>query len=182
MDYELDEPTDESTHQIPSNGLLFPTFYHFPYTADPPTFTTPMRPSLTITWSPSTIPYTHHTISLVPHWRPPIWPMDHIVIFSFLSLFPFTWHILLRPDWSQVVTLCDWDLTIHFTTHEHCARFTYHLYLQPFSVACRITFKRFLGASHFQSWDTQMQLVASSIPFGAKLKRVVFRVFGITKK
>ena len=27
---------DESTHQIPSNGLLFLTFYHFPYTADLP--------------------------------------------------------------------------------------------------------------------------------------------------
>ena len=33
---------DESTHQIPSNGLLFLTFYCFPYTADPPTCTTPM--------------------------------------------------------------------------------------------------------------------------------------------
>ena len=83
--------TDESTHQILSNGLLFSTFYHFPYTADPPTCTTPMRPSPTFVWtftqSPLTIPYTHHTISPVPCWRPPIWPMDHIVIFSFLSLF-----------------------------------------------------------------------------------------------
>ena len=33
---------DKSTHQIPSNGLLFSTFYHFPYTADPPTSTVPM--------------------------------------------------------------------------------------------------------------------------------------------
>ena len=32
---------DESTHQIPSNGLLFLTFYHFPYTADPLTSTAP---------------------------------------------------------------------------------------------------------------------------------------------
>ena len=39
---------DESTYQIPSNGLLFLTFYHFPYTAGPPTSTTPMRPSPTI--------------------------------------------------------------------------------------------------------------------------------------
>ena len=32
---------DESTHQIPFNGLLFSTFYHFSYTADLPTSTTP---------------------------------------------------------------------------------------------------------------------------------------------
>ena len=31
---------DESTHQILSYGLLFSTFYHFPYTADPLTSTT----------------------------------------------------------------------------------------------------------------------------------------------
>ena len=36
--------SDESTHQIPSNGLLFSTFYHFPFTADPPTSTALMRP------------------------------------------------------------------------------------------------------------------------------------------
>ena len=41
-------PADESTHQIPSNGCLFSTFYHFPYTADPPTSTAPTRPFLTI--------------------------------------------------------------------------------------------------------------------------------------
>ena len=33
---------DESTYQILSYGLLFSTFYHFLYTADPPTCTTPM--------------------------------------------------------------------------------------------------------------------------------------------
>ena len=36
---------DESTHQILSYGLLFSTFYRFPYTADPPTSTAPSRPS-----------------------------------------------------------------------------------------------------------------------------------------
>ena len=61
---------DESTHQIPSNGLLFSTFYHFPYTADPLTSTAPTWPFPTIVWtfaqSPPTMPYTHHTISPVP--------------------------------------------------------------------------------------------------------------------
>ena len=52
------------------------------------------------------------------------------VIFSFLSLFPFTRHILSRPDWSQVIAPCSRDLTICFTTHEPCAHFTYHLYLR----------------------------------------------------
>ena len=121
---------DESTHQILSYGLLFSTFYHSPYTADPLTSTTSTWPSPTITQSPPTIPYTHRTIGPVPCWRPPIWPMDHIVIFSFLSLFPFTQCILLWPDWSQVVAPCNWNLTIHFTTHKPCARFTYRLYLR----------------------------------------------------
>src|SRR5580698_6426775 len=39
---------DESTHQILSYGLLFLTFYCFPYTAGPPTSTAPTRPSPTI--------------------------------------------------------------------------------------------------------------------------------------
>ena len=39
----LTENGDESTHQILSYGLLFSTFYHFPYTADPPTSTAPIR-------------------------------------------------------------------------------------------------------------------------------------------
>ena len=81
-------------------------------------------------WSPSTIPYTNHTISPVPHQRPPIWPTDHVAIFSFLSLFSFTQHVLLWPGRSQVITLCDWDLTICFAAHEPCACFTYHLYLR----------------------------------------------------
>ena len=126
---------DESTHQIPSNGLLFSTFYHFPYTAGPPTSTALTWPSLTITQafvqSPSTIPYTHCTISPVPCRRLLIWPMDHIVTFSFLSLFSFTWCSLSRPDWSWVIALHDRDLTICFATHEPCAHFTYHLYLRP---------------------------------------------------
>ena len=120
---------DESTHQILSNGLLFSTFYCFPYTTDPPTHTTQMWPSMIFTQSPLTIPYTHHTISPVPHRRPPIWPTDHIVIFSFLSLFSFTRCILLQPNQSQVITPHSQDLTIHFTTHKPCAHFTYHLYL-----------------------------------------------------
>ena len=82
---------DESTHQILSYGLLFLTFYHFLYTAGPPTSTTLMWLSPTFTWtftqSLPTIPYTHRTIGLVPRRRPLIWPTDHIVTFSFLSLF-----------------------------------------------------------------------------------------------
>ena len=124
------KPIDESTHQIPSNGLLFSTFYHFPYTADPPTSTMPIQPSLTIAWSSSTIPCTHHTIGPIPCWRPPIWPTNHVVIFSFLSLFSFTWHILLWPNRSQVIALCSRNLTICFTAHEPCACFTYRLYLR----------------------------------------------------
>ena len=122
--------TDESTHQILSYGLLFSIFYHFPYTTDPPTCTMPTQPSTIFTWSPSTIPYTHPTIGLVPCQRPPIWPMDHIVIFSFLSLFSFTQHVLSWPDRSQVIAPHGWDLTICFTTHKPCACFTYHLYLR----------------------------------------------------
>ena len=121
---------NESTHQILSYGLLFLLFYNFPYTANPPTCTTPMQPSTTFTWSPPTIPYTHCTISPVPHQRPPIWPTDHVVIFSFLSLFSFTWCILLQPNQSQVIAPCGQDLTIHFSAHEPCAHFTYHLYLR----------------------------------------------------
>ena len=125
---------DESTHQIPSNGLLFSTFYHFPYTAGPPTSNAPMWPSLTFTqtfaWSPSTIPYTHCTIGSVPCRRPLIWPTDHIVTFSFCSLFSFTRHILSRSDQSQIVAPCDRDLTIYFATHKPCAHFTYRLYLR----------------------------------------------------
>ena len=125
---------DESTHQIPSNALLFLTFYHFLYTTDPLTSTAPTQPFLTIMWtftqSPPTIPYTHCTIGPVPCRRPFIWPTDHIVTFSFPSLFYFTWRILLRPNQSQIVTPRDRDLTICFATHEPCAHFTYHLYLR----------------------------------------------------
>ena len=91
-----------------------------------PHWCNPLRPSA---WPPPTIPYTHCTISPVPHRRPSIWPTDHNVIFSFLSFFPFTWCILSWPDWSQVVALCNQDLTIRFTTHEPCAHLTYRLYL-----------------------------------------------------
>ena len=121
---------DESTHQILSYGLLFSTFYRFLYTTDPPTCTTLVWHFVTFMWSPPTIPYTHHTIGLVPCQRPFIWPMDHIVTFSFLSLFSFTRCIPLRPNQSQIIAPRDQDLTIHFTTHEPCARFTYHLYLR----------------------------------------------------
>ena len=125
---------DESTHQILSYGLLFLTFYHFPYTADPPTSTAPMRPFPTITQrfmrSPPTIPYTHRTIGPVPCWRPLIWPTDHIVTFPFLSLFSFTQRILSRSDQSQIVTPHDQDLTICCSAHEPCACFTYCSYLR----------------------------------------------------
>ena len=121
---------DESTYQILFYGLLFSTFYYFLYTADPLTCVTPMQPFATFTWSPPTIPYTHHTISLVPRQRPPIWPTDHNVTFSFLSPFSFTLCILSWSDQSQIVTPHDWDLTIHFAAHEPCAHFTYCLYLR----------------------------------------------------
>ena len=78
---------DESTHQILSYGLLFLTFYRFPYTAGPLTSTAPTRPSLTFARSLPTMPYTHRTTGLVPCRRPLIWPTDHIVTFPFLSLF-----------------------------------------------------------------------------------------------
>ena len=130
----LSDSGDESTHQILSYDLLFLTFYHFPYTTDPPTCTTPTWPSTIFVWtftqSPLTIPYTHCTIGLAPCWRPPIWPTDHIVPFSFLSLFSITQCVLSWPNWSQVITLCDWDFTIHFAAHKPCACFTYHLYLR----------------------------------------------------
>ena len=121
---------DESTHQILSYGLLFLTFYGFPYTTDPPTRTMPMWPSTVFVWSPSTIPYTHRTIGLVPRQRPPIWPMGHVVLFSFLSSFSVTQHILSWPNQSQVITPHGWDLNICFATHKPCAHFTYHLYLR----------------------------------------------------
>ena len=89
-----------------------------------------MRPSTNFVWSPLTIPYTHHTISLVPHRRPPIWPMDHVVIFPFLSLFSFTQCILSQRNQSQVMALHGQDLTICFTTLAPCAHFTYRLYLR----------------------------------------------------
>ena len=74
MTYSPDpiDPADESTHCIPSNALLFLTFYHFAYTTDSPMSTAPMQLSLTIMQSPSTIPHTHRTIGLVPHRRPSI--------------------------------------------------------------------------------------------------------------
>ena len=104
-----------------------------------------------------TIPYTslHHqpsTTSETSHMT-----YDHIVIFSFLSLFSFTRCILLRPNRSQVVTPCDRDLTICFTTHEPCACFTYHLYLRllyllwktrKFSPELRL---KFILSHHFTS-------------------------------
>ena len=122
--------SDESTPQILSYGLLFLTFYHFPYTADPLTCTMLMQPYTTFAWSPSTIPYTHCTISLAPHCRSFIWLMDHIVLFPFLVPFllpNMSCHGLTdhKPLHHMVRTF-----TIHFTTHEPCAHFTYHLYLR----------------------------------------------------
>ena len=113
----------------------------------------PMWPSPTIVQSPSTIPYTHHTIGPVPRQRPPIWPTDHIVIFSFLSLFSFTQCILSRPDRSQVVAARDQDLTIHFTAHEPCAHFTYHLYL-------RLLYLLWKNKEVFPRTQTQVHLIS----------------------
>ena len=56
--------------------------------------------------------------------------MDHVITFSFLSLFSFTRRILSQSDQSQIVTPHDWDLTICFAAHRPCARFTYRLYLR----------------------------------------------------
>ena len=56
--------------------------------------------------------------------------MNHVVIFSFLSLFSFTRCILLWPDRSPVIALHGWDLTICFAAHKPCACFTYCLYLR----------------------------------------------------
>ena len=56
--------------------------------------------------------------------------MDHIVTFSFLSLFSFTRCIPSWPNQSQVIALCNQDLTIHLTAHEPCAHFTYRLHLR----------------------------------------------------
>ena len=53
---------DESTHQILSYGLLFLTFYRFPYTAGPPTSTVPMRPSPTFAITADYTLYPSH------HW------------------------------------------------------------------------------------------------------------------
>ena len=111
---------DESTHQLLSYGLLFLTFYHFPYTADPLTCTMLMQPPMTFVQtfmqSPSTIPYTHCTISPVPLWRPPIWPTDHIVIFSFLSLFfCYPMHsVMARPITSHCTV---WSGPYHMFHH-----------------------------------------------------------------
>ena len=55
--------------------------------------------------------------------------MDHIITFSFLSLFSFTWRILSQSDQSQIIAPRDQDLTICFAAHELCAHFTYCLYL-----------------------------------------------------
>ena len=102
-------------------------------------------------------PIPHCTISLVPHQRPPIWPTDHIVTFSFLSLFSFTQRIPSWPNWSQVIALCDQDLTICFAAREPCACFTYRLYLRllyllwkirKFSPELRL---KFISSHHFAS-------------------------------
>ena len=83
--------------------------------------------------------------------------MDHVVIFTFLSLFPFTRRILSQPDQSQVVAPCDQDLTICFAAHKPCACFTYRLYLRllyllrktrKFSTELRL---EFISSHHFAS-------------------------------
>ena len=91
---------DESTHQLPSNGLLFSTLYHFPYTADPPISTMLMQPSPTIvrsfTRSPPTIP-----IAPLVQYHIEDLPYDlqtMLLYFSFLSLLSFTRCILSQPD------------------------------------------------------------------------------------
>ena len=116
---------DESGHQILSYGLLFSTFYHFPYTTDPPTHTKPTRPFMALKWTfarlSSTIPYTHRTIGPAPHWRSFIWLIDHIVPFFFFSFFSITQCVLSRPGRSQAFAPRGWDLTICFTAHKPCA-------------------------------------------------------------
>ena len=148
---------DESTHQIPSNDVVFLTFYHFPYTTEPPTSTMLMQPSPTIVQSFAQSP---PTIPIAPSVRYHIGDLPYdlwttLLYFSFLSLFSFTWRILSWPDQSQVISPCGRDLTIHFATHEPCARFTYCLYLRllyllqktrEFSPELRL---KFISSHHF---------------------------------
>ena len=49
---------------------------------------------------------------------------------SLSQSFLFTRCILSRSDQSQIVALCDRDLTIRFAAHKPCAHFTYRLYLR----------------------------------------------------
>ena len=68
---------------------------------------------------------------------------------------------ITQPSLRTTILIWIFNLVIHLQTivSTHCNLPTY---LQQFSVACGIALKRFLGASHFQSRDTQTQLVASS--------------------
>ena len=122
---------DESTHQILSYGLLFSNFYHFSYTADPPTSTVLTRPFLTIvrTFAQTlmTLPYTSSH-----HWPGTTSETSHMTYgpHCYLSLFSFTQDNPLQPDRSQVVTPHDQDLIIHLAAPKPCAHFTYHLYLR----------------------------------------------------
>ena len=70
-------------------------------------------------------PLVQYHIGDLPH---DLWTT--LLSFSFLSLFSFIWCILLRPNQSQVIAPCSWDLTICFSAHKSCAHFTYHLYLR----------------------------------------------------
>ena len=86
---------DESTHQIPSNGLLFLTFYHFPYTPDPLTSTTPTWPSPTFSnHCVITTDYTLYLIAPSPRYHIGDLPYD---LWTTLLYFPFLVSSLL-PD------------------------------------------------------------------------------------
>ena len=138
----IDHTQDSSLHNLcmclillrwwvyPSDTLLWPSIFDFLSFSIHCWSSNIYCTNVTFVRSPPTIPYTHRTIGPVPHRRPLIWPMDHIITFPFLSLFSFTWCILLRSNQSLIVAPCDRDLTICFAAHEPCARFTYHLYLR----------------------------------------------------
>ena len=125
---------DESTHQIPSMASYFRLSIIFltpQILRHPPCRHDLLQLSYKLSHNHHQLyPIPHCTIGQVPHRRPSILPMDHIIIFSFLSLFSFTQCILSWPDQSQVVAPRNRDITICFAAHKPCAHFTYRLYLR----------------------------------------------------
>ena len=82
-------------------------------------------------WSPLTIPYTHHTIGSAPHCRFGIWPTDHTAWFSISSSFSVTWCALSWANWSQAIAPCGQGLITCFTANEPCAHFCLSFVFKP---------------------------------------------------